>query len=542
MAKLLITNLSEVATALLPQAYGAAEIKYMQQELTTIMVNAQYNRPVTYDYAEKNRKSEASAGLPGRLYSCGSSMQGLKRTLRNVIADREATVDVDMVNAHPSILSQVSKQLGVSTPVLDKYVVSRNVMLAEIHAEYGVSGAEAKKIPLAIINGACRSRRYESIGWLKELEDEMALVYAAFRRTEVGERIVEHVNKVNKRNASGELIKENGWLLNMTGTSINLYLCVIENIILNKSVEYLVAKGIAVHTLCFDGLIAANSSLLDLAELSEYVRTTTGFDMKFQVKPFEDSVSAEIRDMLEQIDASAAKVPSGLGASIDFSREGITFVRACMGFGKTSQLFEHLKRQPDASVLFVAPRKTLVAEIVEKFGPLGFKHYQKGKSAFEASRLVCQIDSVWKIQRRYDVVVLDEVETNMHHLASFESMKNKEEVAYTIEKLIRDSKQTFILDANLTPETKSIVATRRRSGPNTKPSQTWSSRTPRSRASRAACRRASAARWRRMRTASSSWARSERARRSRAPSPQSSTLRTWPRTSRRRCPTAACYS
>lgn len=64
----------------------------------------------------------------GRTYVVGWGLQSTKRSLRNYVCG-EVYYDIDMVNAHPSILLSLCIKCGISTPLLEEYVHNRDVTL-----------------------------------------------------------------------------------------------------------------------------------------------------------------------------------------------------------------------------------------------------------------------------------------------------------------------------------------------------------------------------------------------------------------------------
>ena len=53
-----------------------------------------------------------------------SSVQGLKRDVRKALTHDRYT-DIDMVNAHPCIISQLFKKHNIQCPLLDQYIANR---------------------------------------------------------------------------------------------------------------------------------------------------------------------------------------------------------------------------------------------------------------------------------------------------------------------------------------------------------------------------------------------------------------------------------
>ena len=58
------------------------------------------------------------------------SLQNLKKDVRKALTHDNYT-DIDMVNAHPTILSQLFARLKIPCPMMDKYVKNRDSLLAE---------------------------------------------------------------------------------------------------------------------------------------------------------------------------------------------------------------------------------------------------------------------------------------------------------------------------------------------------------------------------------------------------------------------------
>ena len=69
----------------------------------------------------------------GRLYPKrgASSVQGLKRDVRKALT-HDSYTDIDMVNAHPCILSQLFKRHSLECPYLDEYIASREEHLESV--------------------------------------------------------------------------------------------------------------------------------------------------------------------------------------------------------------------------------------------------------------------------------------------------------------------------------------------------------------------------------------------------------------------------
>ena len=67
----------------------------------------------------------------GRLWPTTPSIQGLQRDARKALTCDTYT-DIDMVNAHPCILSQLFKRHDINSPQLDEYINNREEHLQEV--------------------------------------------------------------------------------------------------------------------------------------------------------------------------------------------------------------------------------------------------------------------------------------------------------------------------------------------------------------------------------------------------------------------------
>lgn len=423
------------------------EIDNQRTILHKIITNCQLGLPSEYNYPMKNRNTKDKRGFEhGRLFS-STSLQGLQRDIRNLIIDKDKCLDVDVINCHPCILYQIATILKLLTPTLDAYIINKEVLLTEIESKYNLTRSISKTIPLAIINGGIRSNTYKDITWLKDLEDEIKVIYNALLNAEIGKRIVTHIKTVNKRNANGELIRSDGTPIRLLGSTINLLLCKIENEILTQCVLFFQSKMIEVYTLCFDGLIVSKFDNVSISQLEQHIYKTLGLIIHFKINPFENS-----DELFNSIPPAIHEDNSIM--DIDFTNDGITFICAPLSYGKSTQLYDYLKQKLannfDTRVLILTPRKSLSKELLDKFKTLGFDHYE---DTFRSSRLICQIDSIYKIIRLYDVIILDEIESIIDRIVSSDQ---KEDTLFILESIIQYSTQTFIMDANLSDNTKSL--------------------------------------------------------------------------------------
>ena len=264
----------------------------------------QANKDGTISVTYRQRGSEArKGGLMGRYFAKGSqSLQNMKRTIRHTICS-EIYWDVDMVNAHPTILSQYCRKNGIKCPILDSYVADRR----EIIEQSGIPTDVFKQEFLAILNGRQFTKHYRI-----PTTDEFFI-----RWNTEATAILSQVVKLNPT------VKPSKRDHNENGSVTNRVICSIENEILFYSFNYLLKQGYSPEVLCFDGLMVrqrgvasgqtaqrgANGEMqmlnITLANMSdEIAKVPGGYQVQFIVKPMTDGLDLS---KVKQCKTSASK-------------------------------------------------------------------------------------------------------------------------------------------------------------------------------------------------------------------------------------------
>ena len=249
----------------------------------------------------------------GRVYPEKSlSLCSMRRKLRHHLS-KDTYLDVDMVCAHPTILNQVFQG---KYETLNNYVNNRTFYFQKL--------CDAFTIP----------NYYTQLDWKKPEDYEKCkelfnrlLYYGKFntwcRDYELKQPFTEPPEFITKLVAELEematiIQKENPQLVEMIekkekknsfenpkGTIVSWFLQEYERRILEKMIEFLkknkkILKNNAV--LCFDGIQilddGKNNDLL-IKELETYILKTTGFNMKFKIKPFDELEYTDILDKME---------------------------------------------------------------------------------------------------------------------------------------------------------------------------------------------------------------------------------------------------
>ena len=113
---------------------------------------------VDYDVS----KAQRGTGF-GRLYAEGASLQSFSRDVRGALAGK-LYLEVDAVNAHPTMLERLCETRGWHHTALRRYVGEREALLVSVYALYGCSRSIAKELFLTLSFGGALGRWCASNG------------------------------------------------------------------------------------------------------------------------------------------------------------------------------------------------------------------------------------------------------------------------------------------------------------------------------------------------------------------------------------------
>ena len=229
--------------------------------------------------------------LFGRLYpkrergGSTPSLQGLKRDVRKALAHDQYT-DVDMVNAHPVILSQLFLKLGLACPALERYVDEREAVLAET----GLGRDEAKQAFITLMYGG---ERKDPTPFMAEFREEFLTNATAVLASEAYERY--------------RTLAEAKKPANVLGCGISFVAQDLERQLVCCAIQTLQSKGYEVGTIIHDGFLVR--SLLvkdqDLRDAEEAVRRTHGYEVRFVKKSLGDFDESALWDPTDEDEGDA---------------------------------------------------------------------------------------------------------------------------------------------------------------------------------------------------------------------------------------------
>ena len=114
---------------------------------------------VSYKWERKNNED--------RYYAKGGlSLQSMDRNVRALLGKKYYN-DVDICNSHPTIIYNLCKSKGISSPCIEGYVKNRDKIVEGVMNEYDMNYKDAKQKIISVINGQVDH------GYLKPLRDEM---------------------------------------------------------------------------------------------------------------------------------------------------------------------------------------------------------------------------------------------------------------------------------------------------------------------------------------------------------------------------------
>lgn len=134
-------------------------------------------------------------------------------------------------------------------------------------------------------------------------------------------------------------------------------------------------------------------------------------------------------------------------------------LKSATGTGKTQLLIQLLEQHPDARILSISSRISLVHDQFGRFKDLGFQSYldlkevvsMENNNRIKANRLCVSFDSLYLVQdvHLYDIVVLDECDSTVKHMFA-ESVKNRKACVSALMNVLANAKRIIAMDADIT--------------------------------------------------------------------------------------------
>ena len=221
----------------------------------------------------------------GRLFAANASLQNLPREIRGTIS-AGAYNDVDMVNAHPVLLSQYCLKNNIRCDNLDKYVKNRNSILSDITDCCEITKDVAKMNILKCMNGGNVELSHP---FFNDFKQEIMSIHEKIGSMSENKAVLA---KIRRRKTN-----------NILGSLMNNVLCRIENKILLHAVHFLTSWGFVVGALAFDGNMVEkhlefNQSVLD--KMADLIFEKTGYYVEWAIKDMEILDLSKFEKILEE--------------------------------------------------------------------------------------------------------------------------------------------------------------------------------------------------------------------------------------------------
>lgn len=208
------------------------------------LIKNDYKRISHYDYTQNKKE--------GRIFLKETTgLQRIWNKFRGVLCDG-LMLDLDMINAHPTLLLHICKQNGILAIALETYVVNRTKILEQLFTDDGIEKGDAKLMFIVSINDYKPIKKLGSIKIknpfflsydkeIKNIQKQLCQKYTDLFTT---------LSKKNKENVEGKLL--------------NHLMCGLENAILQKAITKVEELAIEVAVPMFDGMMVYQNSLNEM--------------------------------------------------------------------------------------------------------------------------------------------------------------------------------------------------------------------------------------------------------------------------------------
>ncbi len=227
-----------------------------------------------------------SRKLPfGRVYGAKcQTYQFIMSTIKNSLC-KDKYMDIDIANAHYTILYNLCKMRKIKTPFIKKYVFNRDEIIEQYATQFEVSKKKIKKMFNSILycfNDGSDIKIPENIDYIDGLKQEIHNISLAISNDN------DTMKKKIKTHKKGEDYDE-------LRTLLSFYIQEHENRILEVMYKYLLNKGYInnVATLFFDGIMIIKDERINeslLVEIEKDIKKTLGIKLILVIKPMNNKL------------------------------------------------------------------------------------------------------------------------------------------------------------------------------------------------------------------------------------------------------------
>jgi hypothetical protein len=235
------------------------------------------------NYEVKQTYNFALGKNQGRLFVDGAGLQNITRGIRAALSDGINT-DLDMKNAHPTLLLYYTRQKNIPTNYLAQYIMNRERIMNNISEDLKCNNAEVKKLFLISIND---NKFLDTYGPAKKkIKNEFLINFDKEMKT------IQQIILNDPGNADlKKMVMRTDWANkeNLSGSMLNHILCQLENECLGHITEYCIRENIQVDCIVFDGLMLRGDLELQQRQqlLTAFDAITAPYGIKWAYKPHE---------------------------------------------------------------------------------------------------------------------------------------------------------------------------------------------------------------------------------------------------------------
>jgi len=193
--------------------------------------------------------------------------------------------DIDMKNAHPTILRQKMESEGVPCPALADYVDNRDSVFAQLQADYNLDIEDSKTQFIKILYNSNPVSKYgkDCPPIMVAIYNEVLLyTHSLMKLPEYRELLQSIKGSIAAKPNEGKTVE---------GSFLSYILQTEERKIMIAMYEFLTRSGHSVDCLCYDGVMVRKQNTVFPEELlratEQYVTEQTGWNIHLVVKPWE---------------------------------------------------------------------------------------------------------------------------------------------------------------------------------------------------------------------------------------------------------------
>jgi hypothetical protein len=237
----------------------------------------------------------------------------IRREIRHTLCrddkNKPMYYDIDVVNCHFVLLSQICEHNNIKSKEINRYIENREDYLGELMKEAKIERDTAKQLFIAIIYGASfeKWKTDKNIKIKSSTKINKQITKLKEEITEITKTIIEKNHDLRVEVEKNKILKGKQYY-NLESSCLSTYLQEYECRILEAMYTYLIGQKIIkgnVTTLCYDGIMILKENVNDveqlMKDLQNCVKEITGFKIKLESKEMNKGYTLEdIKDNTDE--------------------------------------------------------------------------------------------------------------------------------------------------------------------------------------------------------------------------------------------------